>query len=104
MSERRGGRPLNENDLGHIKQVDQLPWFFDQHPDLAEEARIRNNGGPRGGHVQEAEDRVRQLNRNIAQLERIHRSVLPEARPQVDSALQRAYQYRQLLHVLLSTQ
>ena len=99
-------KPLTRDEHHHIGRINSIPGFLNNHPDLATEARIINNGGtlPSGrNHVQEAEQQVSMLNKAIGHLKGVYRNRNAEAQQQIDDALNQAGQHLDQLNGLLNT-
>jgi RHS repeat-associated protein len=99
-------KPLTGDEQRLIGQINSILGFLANHPDLAADAKIVNNGGtlPRGrDHVGEAQDQVRMLQKAIRHLQSVQRSRTPEAQQEIDDALNMADHYLQQLNAILST-
>lgn len=66
------GKPLTPDEQRHIRRIQDVPRWLQDHPDLANDARIVNAGGqlPKSyDHVKEARDIVSRLQNSVRHLE-----------------------------------
>jgi hypothetical protein len=104
-SSRAYAKPLQPDERKLIGQIDQIPDFLDEHPDLAEEAERVNQGEtlpPGRNHVREAEDRARSLEKAIRTLQGVRRSRDAAGQREIDAAIGRARDYLRTLKGILS--
>ncbi len=93
-----GGKPHTPAEQNHIRRIDDIPGWLKDHPDLRQEAIIKNRGGRLAyDHPGEAEDLVGMLTKAINHLQLVRGSRSAQAQAAIEAAITRAEHYRDLL-------
>ena len=97
-------KPLTPDEERLVNQVDQIPDFLDDHPDLEDEARrVRQGEELESGrdHVREAMNRVNSLEKAIRHLNGVRPFRSPEAQQTIDNTVTRGQDYLKQLNDIL---
>jgi hypothetical protein len=103
---KEGGRSLSPDEQQQVGRIDSIPDWLAKHPDLADDAKVVNNGGNLAtgrDHVREAQEQIQMLQKAINTLQSARRSLDSDTQSKTDEAITTARQHIRDLQNILST-